>query len=135
MKIEHVAFNVKDPVGITRWYVQHLGLRIVLQNPEPPYMTFLADDSGQVMIEIYCNPSDEVPDYARMNPLILHLAFVSADPSADKTRLMEAGAELVSELHLSDGSHLVMLRDPWGLALQFCKRGKALLGSVSSTLP
>jgi glyoxylase I family protein len=130
MKIEHVAFNVKDPVGLTRWYEQHLGMRIVLQNPEPPYMTFLADDSGQVMIEIYCNPADEVPDYARMNPLVLHLAFVSTDPSADKQRLMEAGAQFISELHLADGSHLVMLRDPWGLALQLCKRGKPMLGSV-----
>ncbi|MCC5927359.1 MAG: VOC family protein [Bacteroidetes bacterium] len=127
MKIEHVAFNVEDPVAMSIWYEKHLGLRVVKQQAAAPYMTFLADDSGQVMIEIYRNPVDGVPDYKRMDPLVLHLAFVSEDPSSDKARLLEAGAELVSEMHLDDGSHLLMMRDPWGLALQFCKRGMPML--------
>ena len=62
-----------------------------------------------------------------MDPLILHLAFESVNPAADAKRLIEAGARWVEEAHLDDGSHLVMLRDPWGLALQVCKRGKPLL--------
>ena len=90
-------------------------------------MTFLADDSKRVMIEIYNNPVDEVPDYRTMNPLIVHLAFVSEDPSKDKERLLKAGASLVSDDRLEDGSHLIMLRDPWGLALQLCKRGVPML--------
>ena len=90
-------------------------------------MTFLADDSKRVMIEIYKNPTDEVPDYRTMNPLILHLAFVSDDPSIDKERLLKAGASQVSDDRLDDGSHLVMLRDPWGLALQLCKRAMPML--------
>ena len=109
------------------WYVEHLGMTIVSQKNEPPYMTFLADDSKRVMIEIYKNPADEVPDYRNMNPLTVHLAFVSEDPASDKQRLLEAGATLESDDHLSDGSHLVMLRDPWGVALQLCKRGKPML--------
>lgn len=127
MKIEHFAINVEEPAAMAAWYVEHLGMAVVMQKKEPPYMTFLADDSKRVMIEIYNNPVDEVPDYRNMNPLIVHLAFVSDDPAKDKGRLLEAGATLVSDDHLPDGSHLVMLRDPWGFALQLCKRGNTML--------
>jgi glyoxylase I family protein len=40
---------------------------------------------------------------------------------------MKAGASLADEIRLADGSHLVMLRDPWGLAIQLCKRGTPML--------
>lgn len=126
MKIEHVAFNVADPVAVAAWYVSHLGLRVVRHIPSPTQTHFLADEERTV-IEIYCNPPDQVPDYRKMDPLIFHLAFVSTDPVADSTRLIAAGASHASEVRLDDGSHLVMLRDPWGVALQLCRRGKALL--------
>ena len=48
MKIEHVAFNVSDPVLIARWYVEHLGMKVRRRIVEPPYMHFLTDDSGTV---------------------------------------------------------------------------------------
>lgn len=127
MKIEHFAINVRNPVDMTDWYVKHLGLKVVKQEKEAPHTAFLADDGGRVMLEIYINPPDEVPDYERMNPLIVHLAFVSENPSEDKKRLLEAGASLISDDQLADGSHLVMLRDPWGLPLQLCKRAVPML--------
>lgn len=127
MKIEHFAFNVSEPIAMSQWYEQNLGMKIVKQSMQAPYMTFLADNSGRVMIEIYKNPVDEVPDYKNMNPLIVHLAFVSEDPPADKERLLAAGADLISEDEFDDGSHLVMMRDPWGFAIQFCKRGTPML--------
>ena len=129
MKLEHVALNVKDPVAVAAWYVEHLGLSIVKAQAEAPYTHFLADSSGDMMVEIYHNPPGQVPAYAEMNTLLLHLAFVSEDPKADKERLIAAGASLAEEKHLDDGSHLVMLRDPWGLALQLCKRGKSMLSN------
>jgi glyoxylase I family protein len=129
MKLEHFALNVEDPVAMADWYTQHLGLRVVRQMPEAPFTTFLADDSGRILVEIYLNPAHEVPPYRTMNPLLVHLAFVSEDPTADQERLCAAGASLVSDQHLPDGSHLVMLRDPWGLALQLCKRGTPMLAA------
>ncbi|GAB3821906.1 VOC family protein [Pontibacter rugosus] len=129
MKLEHFALNVENPVEMAAWYTKHLGLSIVKQQKEAPYMTFLADDSGRIMIEIYCNPVNEVLPYRTMNPLLVHLAFVSADPGQDKERLMKAGASIESDQKLEDGSHLVMLRDPWGLALQLCKRGTPMLAA------
>ena len=127
MEIEHFALNVPDPRGMARWYVEHLGMRVASGMDEPPYTHFLADSADDVLIEIYANPTDPIPDYAGLHPLRLHLAFDSADPAADRDRLLAAGASLVEEVHLDDGSYLVMLRDPWGLAIQLCQRGRPML--------
>jgi catechol 2,3-dioxygenase-like lactoylglutathione lyase family enzyme len=128
MKLEHVAFNMADPLAAADWYCRHCGLRIVRHIPEPSQTHFLAD-SDSTVLEIYCNPPDQVPDYRHMNPLLFHLALTSVDPAADSKRLIAAGATFVEEVHLPDGSHLLMLRDPWGVALQLCKRAKKLIGS------
>ena len=130
MKLEHFALNVENPVAMADWYVTNLGLRVVRQMAEAPFTTFLADESGRIMIEIYLNPVDEVPHYREMNPLLVHLAFVSENPEEDKNRLIKGGASLVTNQHLNDGSHLVMLRDPWGLAVQLCKRNTPMLATV-----
>ncbi len=127
MKIEHIAFNVAHPVEMARWYENNLQLTTVINMEVSPFTHFLADDSGNVMIEIYNNPPDQVPDYAAMNPLICHLAFASDHIDDDKSRLIAAGAMLVDEVKLSDGTHLAMMRDPWGLAIQLCKRAKPML--------
>ena len=129
MKLEHVAINVPDPVGMAEWYERHLGMEIVRGRKDAPFTHFLRDSGGRMMIEIYTNPTDAVPEYADMDPLILHFAFVSSDPEHDKTRLQKAGATLVAEEVLEDGSRLVMLRDPWGVCVQLCKRATALLAS------
>jgi len=127
MKMEHVALNVSDPVAMATWYKKHLGFEIVRSMAAPPYTTFLRESGGAMMIEVYHNPPDQVPPYAEMNPLLLHVAFVSVDPETDKEALLAAGATLVKEEHLADGSYLIMMRDPWGLAVQLCRRGTPML--------
>ncbi|MBU2987538.1 VOC family protein [Saccharophagus degradans] len=127
MKIEHFAYNVSDPVAIADWYCKYLGFSVARKMDGAPHTHFLKDSSGAVMIEIYCNPPSEVPDYPSMNPLQLHLAFVSENPNEDAERLVAAGAKVVDDLHLKDGSHLMMLKDPWGFAVQLCKRGTPML--------
>ena len=127
MKIEHFAFNVADPIAVAEWYVTHMGMTIARKMEGGPNTHFLADDSGQVMIEIYNNPPDQVPDYANMNPLILHLAFVCENPEEKRAELEKVGATFAEEVRIKDGSHLVMMRDPWGLAIQLCKRGTPML--------
>ncbi|MDN3688899.1 VOC family protein [Cyclobacterium jeungdonense] len=127
MKIEHIALNVKHPQAVSDWYEKNLGLKVVKKMANAPFMTFLADDSGKVMIELYQNAKAPVLEYAKLDPLMLHLAFVSENPEEEKKRLVEAGAELVSDDTLEDGTRLLMLRDPWGLSIQFCKRAKPML--------
>ena len=127
MTIEHFALNVAEPVAMAAWYVEHLGFRIVRHVNNATHTHFLADSAGRGVVEIYCNPPDQVPDYAALDPLIVHIALVSENPEADRARLEAAGATFASEVRLPDGSLLTMLRDPWGLALQLCKRGTPLL--------
>ncbi len=126
MNIEHMAFNVAEPAAAAAWYRDHLGMNVVRALDEAPHTHFLRDERG-VMIEIYRNPPDRVPDYAAMDPLILHLAFISDDPGRDAERLTAASATLEKDERLPDGSHLVMLRDPWGLCIQLCQRGAPFL--------
>jgi catechol 2,3-dioxygenase-like lactoylglutathione lyase family enzyme len=130
MKFEHFALNVPDAPAMSLWYESHLGLTVIKKMEESPFMTFLADDSGTVMLEIYTNPKGETLDFNSFHPLAVHLALVSEYPTADKDRLMEAGATLFSDEVLADGSHLIMLRDPWGVSLQLCKRAKPMLKST-----
>lgn len=127
MKFEHFALNVPNAPEMSLWYETNLGLNVVKKMAESPFMTFLADDSGTIMLEIYTNPKGETLDFNSFHPLAVHLAFVSEDPSKDKVRLIEAGASEMSDDILPDGSHLVMLRDPWGVCLQFCKRAIPML--------
>ena len=127
MKFEHFAINVKEPVEMAKWYVDNLGLKIVKQMTESPFMTFLADDSGTIMLEIYNNAKGAILDFENQHPLVVHLAFVSENPTEDNNRLVQNGATAISDDVLEDGSHLVMLRDPWGFSIQFCKRAVPML--------
>jgi glyoxylase I family protein len=127
LNVEHVACNVSEPAAMAAWYVEHLGMRVVRKVPTAPYIHFLADASGRAVIEIYSNAVDPVPDYASMHPMRFHLAFAADDPDAARAALVAAGASFVEEQALADGSRLLMLRDPWGLPLQLCKRATPLL--------
>lgn len=128
MKIEHVAFNVADPLAMARWYVEHLGFTVKRRVMESPWAHFLADDSGTVMLEIYGNPDFPVPDYGAMHVMSLHLAMVSHDVAADVARLQAAGATVIQEPTTApNGDQLAMLRDPWGFAVQLCKRSEPMV--------
>ena len=127
LNIEHVACNVKDPAAMAAWYVDNLGMRIIRKSPTPPYIHFLADANGHAVIEIYSNAADPVPDYSKMHPLRFHVAFATSDPDGSRAALVGAGATAVDDQTLPDGSRLIMLRDPWGLPLQLCKRTTPLL--------
>ena len=123
MKIEHLAFNVTDPLNMARWYVEHLGLKVKRRTVEAPFAHFLVDDSGTVMLEIYGNPDAPRLDFPTVQPPALHLAFLSSDLTADVKRLVTAGASIVADVHtLPTGDTFAMLRDPWGVPLQLVKR-------------
>jgi catechol 2,3-dioxygenase-like lactoylglutathione lyase family enzyme len=128
MKFEHFALNVPDARAMSRWYVEQVGFKVVRQRDDPPYTHFLADETGRVIVELYTNPKAAVPDYPAQHPLVFHFAVVTADARAECRRLEKAGARLFLEEPLPDGSLLIMLRDPWGVALQLCQRAKPFQG-------
>jgi glyoxylase I family protein len=128
MKIEHVAFQVKDPAAVTEWYCKNFKFTVQRSADSPVPVRFLADESGDVMIEIYNNPAVTTPDYASMDPLILHMAFVCTEVAKTAEQLVAAGATIASGPDdLPNGDKLCMLRDPWGLAIQLCYRVEPMI--------
>jgi glyoxylase I family protein len=124
MKFEHFALNVPDARLMSRWYVDHLGMEIVRSREEAPYTHFLADETGRVVMELYTNTLSAIPDYPGAHPLSFHVAFVADNAAATRSRLEMAGATVFKEEILPDGSVLTMMRDPWGIPIQFCQRTK-----------
>ncbi|MBM4019350.1 MAG: VOC family protein [Planctomycetes bacterium] len=128
MDIEHIGYQVPDPAGAARWYVENLGLRVARSFGPPAHAHFLADPSGHVMIEIYNNPLAPVPDYRAMDPLVLHLALECGDVAAVRERLLAAGASAEGGVTTApNGDVLAMLRDPWGFPVQLAKRAAPMI--------
>jgi glyoxylase I family protein len=128
VRFEHVALNVADPIKMAKWYVDNLDMKVLREGPAPINARFLADSGGNMMLELYHNPPDAVPNYAAMDPLLLHVAFMVDDVDATRQRLMAAGATSAGEVTTTPaGDRLAMLRDPWGLAIQFLRRADPML--------
>ncbi len=123
MKLEHTAIQVADPNAMAAWYCKHLGMCIRARQEQAPFTHFLEDSAGDVLLEIYNNSKCDVPDYASMDSLLIHIAFVSENPRRDAERLIAAGATFDSEVD-HGGNLLIMLRDPWGLCIQLCRRAQ-----------
>jgi glyoxylase I family protein len=130
MRIEHFAYAVKSPAESAQWYVDTFGFSIKRATDVPHVVRFLADISGEAMLEIYNNPKVQAPDYSSMDPLLLHVAFCCEDLPTSIDRLVSAGATLVSGPETTEaGDELAMFRDPWGLAIQLCKRANPMIGT------
>jgi catechol 2,3-dioxygenase-like lactoylglutathione lyase family enzyme len=128
IRLEHVAINVEDPVEMSKWYCDNLGMKIVRKGPPPVNMHFISDAGGNMMLEVYTNPPNAVPDYRSMDPLLLHIAFMVDDVEGISRKLLAAGATVASEITVTDsGDKLTILRDPWGVPIQFLKRSKPML--------
>jgi glyoxylase I family protein len=127
MEFEHFGLNVPDAKAMAEWYVKNLNMKIVRALPKSNQTHFLADEKDRLMMEIYTNPASAIPDHSTEHPLRFHFAFAVSEPAALKEKLVSAGASVVEELRFDDGSHLIMMRDPWGVPLQLCKRAKPMV--------
>ena len=119
MKLEHIGFNVAEPQKVMDWWCANLGFT-------QTHPAFVVDSTGQMAIEFYRNDAAPIPDYTAISSLTLHIAFLSEDVDADAVRLVAAGATLLETVH-KPGFDMAMLRDPFGLAIQFVTRGTPIL--------
>lgn len=119
MKLEHIGFNVAEPQKVMDWWCANLGFT-------QTHPAFVVDSTGQMAIEFYRNDAAPIPDYTAISPLTLHIAFLSEGVDADAARLVAAGATLLETVH-KPGFDMAMLRDPFGLAIQFVTRGTPIL--------
>ena len=128
MRIEHIAINVEDPVAMANWYCENLGMKVVRKGSPPVNAHFICDAQENVMLEIYLNPPDDVPDYASMNPLVFHIAFMVDNVREICRRLITAGAKIVEDVSTTpQGDEFAILRDPWGVPIQFVRRAEPML--------
>jgi glyoxylase I family protein len=125
MKIEHIALNVADPEAMVKWYCDNLNMKVRRKSGRA---FFAADESGNVILEIYNNPAAPVPDYKAADLLVFHIAFCSDNVAADRQRLLAAGATSNGGIiAASSGDEIANMRDPWGLAIQLARRAESML--------
>lgn len=128
IRLEHVAINVEDPAAMAKWYCENLDMKVIRKGEPPVNMRFISDAGRNIMLEIYHNPPDAVPDYPSMDPLSLHIAFMVDDVKAICDKLLAAGATVASDVNITEsGDEIAMLRDPWGVPIQFVKRAELML--------
>ncbi len=128
IRLEHVALNVEDPAAMAGWYSENLGMKIIREGPPPINVRFVSDEQENMMLELYTNPPDAVPDYRSMNPLVFHISFMVDDVQGICRELSAAGAALVGEVVTTEaGDEIAMMRDPWGVAIQFLRRAEPML--------
>lgn len=128
IRFEHFALNVNDPINMAQWYCENLGMKLIRKGPPPADARFISDPDENMMLEIYKNPPDEVPDYPNMNPLLMHICFMVDNVKGICEKLVSAGATTVDESKIFDnGDEIAMLRDPWGVPIQFIKRASSML--------
>ena len=115
MKIEHVAFNVSDPVALAAWYEKQLGMHTVRKGEGPIFGHFIADDAEKTVLEVY-HQDAPVPNYPSQHVFVFHIAFVVDDVAAERARLLKAGATPAGEVTKNpNGDVMAFLRDPWAL--------------------
>ena len=127
IQFEHYALNMNKPHEMAQWYVETLECQIVSQMETAPFTVFLADGNGRVFWEIYRNPQAPFSSVCHCDPLEYHLAFAVDDPQSWKTKILDAGGSYVTAVESDSGSLLMMMRDPWGIPLQLCKRVPPML--------
>ena len=129
MKIEHFGLIVPEPLAMAKWYEENLGFQTMRSGGDNmDGVAFVADSSGQVMLELIARRDTRPLDFAAMAPLQVHIALLSEDPAADCDRLQNAGAVMLEDnLGRGSGDRLILLRDPWGVVIQLAKRKTPIL--------
>ena len=126
--IEHIALNVPDPVASAKWYCEHLGMKVMREGPPPVNVCFISDFAGKIMFELYNNATAPLINFISLNPLCLHIAFNADDLKIVRDSLIAAGAKVTEDITTTPlGDQILMMRDPWGLSIQFVKRAEPML--------
>ena len=127
---EHIGINVKDPIAAAKWYSENLNMKIIREGTAPNYSTFVADSSIHMMIEFNYNKDFPTIDSLNFNYDSFHLAFNVPDINKIKEKLLKAGATVLSDLRKTDsGDQVLVLKDPWGLPIQFVQRVKPMISA------
>jgi glyoxylase I family protein len=122
--MEHFALFAADPAALKDFYVEALGLKVIVDNskaPTPGY--FLADDQG-VALEIIGRPAGEPGADTRY---VCHVAFLVDDVDRARVALEARGLtfEAGTEVNTAE-MKTVFFRDPGGNRTQIVWRPSPL---------
>ncbi len=123
-RIEHFAVFGNDLERLRAFYVETMGLRVIVDNSRAPVRGyFLADDGGSVL-EIIARPENTPAPASRYG---CHTAFWVEDYNATKQTLIAGGARFETETEiLSDGFKTGFCDDPEGNRVQIVWRAHPL---------
>jgi glyoxylase I family protein len=124
-QIEHMAIYAADSTALKEFYVQALGLEVVLTNSDNPPGYFLADDRGTAL-EIIPRPAGESNVNQRW---VCHVAFWVDDVATKQSELERLGMVFETETAVNNDSiKTSFFRDPEGNRCQIIWRQKPLSG-------
>jgi glyoxylase I family protein len=122
-KMEHFAIYAADAPALKDFYVEALGLRVIIDRGGSPPAFFLADDDGMAL-EIIGRPEGEPAVNQRW---VCHLAFRVDDFAAARAALARRGIVFEPETAVEDASFkTAFFKDPAGNRCQIAWRDPPL---------
>ena len=122
-RIEHFAVYADDSTALKDFYVQALGLHVIVESGGDPPGYFLADDQGMA-IEVLGRPAGSPEVNQRW---VCHLAFWVDDFAAKRAELERRGITFEPETLVdNDEVKTGFFKDPAGNRCQIVWRRRAL---------
>ncbi len=126
--IEHVAFNVKDSKALAGWYMQWLSMKVQREGSAPVFGMFISDTKRKMMFEFYQNSNYPIFDTNVIHPMSFHVAFHVEDVAKTRLLLLSNNATVEDDIvTTSAGDTILMMRDPFGIPIQFVCRTQPML--------
>lgn len=128
VRFEHIEINVPDALAFMKWYTANLGFKVIREGKSPNYVFFLSDEDKNMMFEVGQFAHHPALDFNKINTNSMHIAYAVNDITAIKEKLIATGAVLVEDIFKTpSGDQVLMLRDPWGIPIQFVERVNPML--------
>lgn len=122
--IEHIGLVVKDSRKMAKWY--HLALEFIILksvDTDNGHVAFIKCSKTGLIFELITDKALTPVEDALTHPLQVHIAFKSKDIENDKNRLLEMGAEFVTDCKTDDpDAKVLIVKDPWGNYIQLAQR-------------
>jgi len=125
--IEHIGLVVKDSKEMAAWYNSALGFIILKSvDTDTGHVAFIQCSETGLIFELITDKTLAPIEAALTHPLQVHIAFKSKDIETDKNRLLEMGAEFVTDCTTDDpDARVLIVKDPWGNYIQLSQRKDA----------
>ena len=124
-KLEHFAIYAADAPALKDFYVEAMGLRVIVESGGQPPGYFLADDAGMAL-ELIGRPEGESAANQRW---VCHVAFRVEDFAATRAALERRGIVFETDTVVeTDSMRTAFFNDPEGNRCQIVWRNPPLGG-------